>query len=103
LQDREQFGSRVDYYDSRIVDRDFILKEKRKYAAKWPVRRYSLVPGSLTVTSRAAAEYIVTFDYTYSLANGTKRLNGNGRTEVRLQQIGEKFLVVDVKEKLTTR
>jgi hypothetical protein len=103
LQDREQFGSRVDYYNSGIVDRDFILKEKRKYAAKWPVRRYSLVPGSLTITSRAASGYIVTFDYTYSLANGTKRLNGNGRTEVRLQQIGEKFLVVGVKEKLTTR
>lgn len=98
LRDQEHFADRVDYYDKGIVSRDFIASDRQKYAARWPVRQYRLVPGTLAMTRRSASEYVVTFAYTFAVANGANRRQGRGSTQVGLRDTGNGFLVVSVKE-----
>jgi uncharacterized caspase-like protein len=93
LNDREQYDTYVDYYDKGIVDRSTIIEDKRKYALRWPDRTYTLVPGSLSVTTIGPNEYSVTYSFQYFVRNGAKQASGNGRQTVRIKQVGQSFFV----------
>ena len=98
LRDIEHFAPQVDYYDKGVVGYDFIAKDRATYARKWPQRQYQMIPGSLRVSSRSPNEYSVTFEFTFLVANGSKRKSGRGATQVILQESNGLFLVVGVKE-----
>lgn len=98
LQDKEHFAERVDYYDKGIVALQYILDDRRKYAAKWPSRQYKLIPGSLSIARKGANEHIVTFRLSYTVANGATRRDGQASTQILLRESGSSFLVAAVKE-----
>lgn len=97
LRDREQYADAVEYYDKGVVNRDFVAKDKAVYAARWPVRRYILIPGSV-YARHANGESVVTFSYTYVVSNGSKRVDGNGRVQIRLKLNEDQYLVTGAKE-----
>jgi hypothetical protein len=86
LRDREEYAETVDYFKYGVVDRDFIAKEKKEYADKWPVRRYSLFMGTLRATSIAEATIVTTFRFSYKVSNRERSLTGEGAAEVTLQK-----------------
>jgi hypothetical protein len=98
LRDKEQFADVVDYYDKGSVDRAFIAQDKADYAIRWPVREYRLIPGTLSTVGRGPNTFAATFAYTFTLANGTKRKSGRGRTQVVLHDERGTFWVVAVRE-----
>lgn len=97
LRDGEQYDDAVEYYDKGMVNREFVAKDKAAYAARWPVRRYILTPGSVDAR-QANGESVVTFSYTYVVSNGSKRVDGNGRVQIRLKLNEDQYLVTGVKE-----
>ena len=46
---RDIYGPRVSFY-GRFVDRSGLYAEKRRFARRWPVRRYEHRPGTMTVS-----------------------------------------------------
>lgn len=101
LRDRESYADSVDYYDRGRVNRAFIAKDKREFFNRWPVRKYMLTPGSLELQV-IGEEYIATFSYRFIVANGGKRLEGVGRSQVRLTKLNDGFIVTGVKEIAST-
>jgi len=98
LQGREHFDSFIDYFEKGMVSRGIALKDQAAYEAKWPVRRYDLIPGTLQIIPEGNGIYTVTFGYTYQVANGSKQLRGQARSAVKLRAIDQRFLVTGVKE-----
>ncbi len=101
LVDREQFADVVDYYDKGRIDRSFVLRDKAKYARRWPVRQYDLVQGSIRVLSQTERQLVVVYDFTYQLRNRAKTATGNGRVQLSLQRQGTRLFVTGVKEVVT--
>jgi hypothetical protein len=97
LQGREHFDRVIDYFEKGIVARDIALKDKAAYEARWPVRRYDMIPGTLQIVPGNGI-YTVTFDYTYQVANGSRQLRGQARSEVKLRIVNQQFLVTGIKE-----
>lgn len=46
---RDFYGPRVSFY-GRFIDRSGLYAEKRRFARRWPVRRYEHRPGTMTVS-----------------------------------------------------
>lgn len=98
LRDQERFTDVVDYYDKGQVTREFVVADKKRYAARWPTRSYLLVPGSLRIRESALNRVVVVFDFTYQVANPTRNAKGTGTQEVVLVPDGHSFLVAAVRE-----
>lgn len=86
LRDRETYAESVDYFKYGVVDRAFIDKEKNEYAARWPVRKYSLLMGTLRANKMGENTIITTFRFSYRVANPERSLKGEGAAEVTLQR-----------------
>jgi len=78
LRDRETYAETVDYFKYGIVDRAFIAKEKKEYADRWPVRKYSLFMGTLRANKMGENTVITTFRFSYRVSNSEKSLKGEG-------------------------
>lgn len=50
---RDFYGPRVSFY-GRFVDRTGLSAEKRRFARRWPVRRYEHRPGTMSVSCTVA-------------------------------------------------
>jgi Trypsin-like peptidase domain len=89
LWDREVYAARVDYFKYGEVDRTFIADEKKRYAERWPTRRYSLILGTLKASKIGEAMVVATFRFSYRVSNPTRSLSGEGAAEVVLQKTSE--------------
>lgn len=100
LQDRARLADRVDYFDKGIVSRDTIIRDRRKFHKRWPVRRYELIPGTVQISAIGNGRYVVSFAYEYVTADPArhKTARGQGTSSVALHDLGEVFELVDVKE-----
>jgi hypothetical protein len=99
FQDREKFAPVVDYYDKGPVDPSVIARDKKNFAEKWPVRNYSLLPGSVQIRKADRPnEYVVTFGYTFSLRNGGEHKEGQARDQLQLRQENGTYLITGVKQ-----
>ena len=52
---RDFYGPRVSFF-GRTVDRSGLYAEKRRFARRWPVRRYEHRPGTMTVSCTAESQ-----------------------------------------------
>jgi len=97
LRDRERFTEYVDYYTDGRVPRSFVIRDKRRYAARWSSQTYKLVPGSLKVIQRSTDKIVVLFSFRYNVVRSTGSLTGGGTQEVTLVPDSKSFLVSGVK------
>jgi hypothetical protein len=100
LRDQEEFDSQVDYYKWGVVSREFVLQDRRSYQSKWPIRKYDLVAGTLEISVQPPTQYVVTYQYSYSVAkkDGDSPKTGTGWTRVTLKVWNDRFLVTGVKD-----
>jgi len=56
------YATRVDYFGAGVVDQRFILKDRERFEARWPIRRYTI---------RSIDEIAVAPDGTYAIARYT--------------------------------
>jgi hypothetical protein len=89
-----RYVARVDYYGKVRTEAE-VRADKAAYFARWPRRRYGLVPGSLRVATGAGGDgqLLVTFDYTFEVSSQRRRSAGVGRARLGLLENGGTFLV----------
>ncbi len=98
LLDKEKFTDVVDYYDKGRTDRHFVLEDKKKYALRWPYRRYDLIDGSIKIITQDNKNIVVAYGFRFELRNGSRSASGTGRVQLSLLKQGTSFLVSGAKE-----
>ena len=103
LKNKEHYADQVDYFDKGLVSREVAIMHKQKYAQKWPVGEYTLVPGTLQVSSVGDQRYVAVFGYDFHVANSQKAIDGRGYSQVYLIYKHDHFFVTSVKEVVNTK
>jgi peptidoglycan hydrolase-like protein with peptidoglycan-binding domain len=92
------FSDRVQYYDQGVIGREKVREDLRRYAARWPERRFSLA-GDLTIEPQNGNRVQVTFPLRYELRNGAKHLSGKVDKTLMLEPAGDDLQIVAVNER----
>jgi peptidoglycan hydrolase-like protein with peptidoglycan-binding domain len=92
------FADRVRYYDEGVIGRERIRRDLRRYATRWPERRFWL-EGDITVESENGNQVQVTFPLRYELRNGDKHSSGKIDKTIVLEPAGDDLKIVAVTER----
>jgi peptidoglycan hydrolase-like protein with peptidoglycan-binding domain len=92
------FADRVNYYDQGVFDREKIRKDLRRYATRWPDRRFWL-DGDITVEPQTGNRVRITFPLSYDLHNAAKRSSGKINKTLVLEPAGNDLEIVAVTER----
>jgi hypothetical protein len=76
------YGETVDWYDQGLIKREAVLKDRASYLARWPERKYTLVPGSVQVTTSGANRYAATFEHTYVVRSAPRNAQSSGKSRI---------------------
>jgi hypothetical protein len=92
------FADRVHYYDQGVMSREKIREDLKRYAERWPERRFWLA-GDITVESENGNRVRVTFPLRYELRNGGKHSSGKVDKTLVLEAAGDDLEIVAVNER----
>ena len=92
------FADRVEYYDEGVIGREKIRNDLKRYAARWPDRRFWL-DGEIKVEPQNGNRVQVTFPLRYDLRNGSKHSSGKIDKTLVLEPTGNDFEIVAVNER----
>jgi peptidoglycan hydrolase-like protein with peptidoglycan-binding domain len=92
------FADRVEYYDEGVIGREKIRNDLKRYAARWPDRRFWL-DGEIKVEPQNGNRVQVTFPLRYDLRNGGKHSSGKINKTLVLEPTGNDFEIVAVNER----
>ena len=92
------FADRVEYYDQGVMSHEKIRQDLRRYAKRWPERRFWLA-GDITVEPENGNRVRVTFPLRYELRKGAKRSSGKIDKTLVLEPAGEDLQIVAVNER----
>jgi hypothetical protein len=92
------FGDRVRYYDEGVIGREQIRQDLKRYAERWPDRRFWL-DGDITVEPQNGGRVRVTFPLRYELRNGDKRSSGKVDKTIVLEPAGDDLQIIAVSER----
>ena len=91
------FADRVHYYDQGVMTREKIREDLKRYAERWPERRFWLA-GDIKVESENGNQVRVTFPLRYELRNGGKHSSGKVDKTLVLETAGDDLEIVAVNE-----
>ena len=94
----EFFADRVRYYDQGVLDRENIRQDLKRYAERWPDRRFWF-DGDITVEPQNGNRVRVTFPLRYELRNGDKQSSGKVDKTIVLEPAGDDLEIVAVSER----
>ena len=91
------FADRVHYYDQGVMTREKIREDLKRYAERWPERRFWLA-GDIKVESENGNQVRVTFPLRYELRNASKASSGKVDKTLVLETAGDDLEIVAVNE-----
>ena len=92
------FADRVHYYDQGVMSREKIREDLKRYAERWPERRFWLA-GDIKVESENGNRVRVTFPLRYELRNASKDSSGKIDKTLVLEPAGDDLEIVVVNER----
>jgi hypothetical protein len=92
------FADRVRYYDQGVLGREKVREDLKRYAARWPERRFWLA-GDVATEPQNGNRVRVTFPLRYELHNGAKHLSGKIDKTLMLEPSGDDLQIVAVNER----
>jgi hypothetical protein len=92
------FADQVVYYDQGVMSREQIREDLKKYAARWPQRRFWF-DGDIVVEPQNGNRVKVTFPLRYALRNGAQDSSGKINKTLVLELVGEDQQIVAVGER----
>ena len=92
------FADRVHYYDQGVMNREKIREDLKRYAERWPERRFWL-NGDVTVETENGNRMRVTFPLRYELRNASKASSGKIDKTLVLEPAGDDLEIVAVNER----
>lgn len=80
------YAPRVQYFGKSDVSRDEVVRDKLRYYARWPSRRYELDPATLQVSEDPANPRIldIRFEYTFDVSGPSRTSGGRGNAVLTL-------------------
>jgi peptidoglycan hydrolase-like protein with peptidoglycan-binding domain len=91
------FADRVHYYDQGTMSREKIREDLKRYAQRWPDRRF-WIAGEIKIEREDGNRTRVTFPLRYELRNGAKHSSGKIYKTLVLEPAGDDFEIVSVNE-----
>ena len=85
-------------YDQGVMSREQIREDLKKYAARWPQRRFWF-DGDIVVEPQNGNRVKVTFPLRYALRNGAQDSSGKINKTLVLELVGEDQQIVAVGER----
>jgi hypothetical protein len=100
------YPAQVEYYGS-LKDRDVVIQDKRKFAERWPVRKYTVRPNTMeTGCDLAAQQCDVRGILDWTASSDTRNVRASGSAEfdykVRLTDDGL-FLIASESSSVLSR
>jgi hypothetical protein len=92
------FADRVHYYDQGRMSREKIREDLKRYAQRWPDRRF-WIAGEIKIEPENGNRTRVTFPLRYELRNGAKHSSGKIDKTIVLEPAGDDFEIVSVNER----
>ena len=93
------YAPKASYYDSGVVNKDFIRNDIRRYNQKWPVRRYWLVDDIRILNDPQADPVEVQYRIKYAVKNQQRESTGTAVKTVKLQKTSSGFEITSVRER----
>ena len=91
------YAEKVTYFDSGLVDQNFIATNIANYNAKWPNRRYSLVAGP-DVAATPDGVYSVVYRIQFQVQNSKRHVTGIALDKLLVGQINNRFRIFGITE-----
>ncbi len=91
------YADRVDYYSSGLVDKNFIINDKRAYFSKWPERNTTLSSEINVTTGTDAKTWIAAFNIHYQVSNTQKARQGEAWSRLIFKEEGNSLIIVSEK------
>ena len=92
------FADRVHYYDQGVISREKIRQDLKRYAERWPERRFWLA-GDIKVEPENGNRIQVTFPLRYELRNASRTSSGKIDKTLVLEPAGDDLEIVAVNER----
>jgi peptidoglycan hydrolase-like protein with peptidoglycan-binding domain len=92
------FADRVRYYDQGVMSREKIRQDLKRYAERWPERRFWLA-GDVKIEPENGNRVRVTFPLRYELRDGGKHSSGKIDKTLVLETAGDDLEIVAVNER----
>jgi peptidoglycan hydrolase-like protein with peptidoglycan-binding domain len=92
------FADGVQYYDQGVMSREKIREDLKRYAKRWPDRRFWLA-GDIAVEPQNGNRVRVTFPLRYELRKGGKHSSGKIDKTLVLEPAGDDLEIVAVNER----
>jgi len=101
---RQTYASRVDYYGDRGKPVSVVIRDKHKYAERWPDRAFRIRHDTFKVTDmEAPGVYKVTYNYDFHVQGKGRESKGYGESTLLIDTSGERFVIVGENGKVLKR
>ena len=101
---RRTYASRVNYYGDRRKSVSAIIRDKHRYAKRWPERAFQIHDDTFKVTEmRAPGVYEVTYNYDFDVRGGGRQSKGYGVSTLLIDTSGESFVILGENGKVLKR
>lgn len=98
LKEKATFTKTVNYNELGLINNTELHKKIRKYKKRWPIRIYTLIPGSIRLVKKSSEEKTVVFKFKFFVSRPKKNVKGTGKIMLTLVPYNNTFLVSTVKE-----
>lgn len=92
------YAEEVSFYNSGIVNKNFIIEDKRKYFAKWPVRNIILTNIIIIPQNN---EWTVRIKYHFTVENKKRKISGDASGELIYKDINNSLLIISEKGEIS--
>lgn len=101
---RQTYASRVDYYGDRGKLVSVVIRDKHKYAERWPARAFRIRHYTFKVTDmEAPGVYKVTYNYDFHVQGKGRESKGYGESTLLIDTSGERFVILGENGKVLKR
>ena len=101
---RRTYASRVNYYGDRRKSVSAIIRDKHKYAERWPDRAFRIHDDTFKVSEMdAPGVYEVTYNYDFHVRGGDRQTKGYGVSTLLIDTTGETFMILGENGKVLKR
>ncbi len=97
------YGKKVEYYDSGLVDRDFIRKDKNLYFSNWDRIDFSLDSDVTLIVTDQQDIRIAKFEAAFSVANRSRSIKGRAENIWKVKRINDELKIVGERQRILVR
>ena len=91
------YADKVDFYNSGIVDKNYIIKDKKDYFFKWPERNITLTGDIDVITGSEKRTWLAKFNFHYQYKNPKKNLHGEAWCMLIFKAAGSSLFIISEK------